>query len=116
MRSRLIVQNGWDRTGPATVADLEIVGPVAFVTERADNPGLSITNNAEAIVALLVARYGPGVRIVEHYDSASYAAGAHPETYDLVTIDDEGHVRWTRVMVRDGDQIYIAGYDPDDDE
>lgn len=108
MNSRLIMANPWHRTGPPTVADLELLLEplrVAIVTERADNPGVSITNAAEHVHRTVTDLVGPCV-VVECYGPASYAEavprftrpdGSTWETFDLVTLGDDGEPRWHRV-------------------
>lgn len=113
------VPHPWYLHGPNTIADLTLVelglpveAPrdrprvVAIVHERADNPGVSITNAAEAVfehVHNVVGR----CYVVEHYDAASYQHGRRlPETFDLVTLDDRGVATWRHLGA---DVIEVVG-------
>lgn len=113
------VPNRYSPSGPSTMAWVEVIrdrkvehecgmpicvnpehmklrGPaVVIVTEVAGNEGLSITNNAEAVIEELRVRFGDDVVVIEHYDEGSYAGGRGlPETFDLVEMGDDGHARW----------------------
>lgn len=108
------------REGPSTIAEVEVMhegsvvehecgmplcvhpehlkvsgSTVLLVTETADNEGLSVTNNAEAVVEWARREYGPWAVVVEHYDATSYPWGRRgPDTFSLVTIGDGGHADW----------------------
>lgn len=62
---------------------------VAIVTERDDNPGLSVTNAAETIYERLSAEY-PQLRLIEHY----LPLGHRGDTYSEVTVRG-GRAMWT---------------------
>lgn len=110
----LRVRHPWYAQGTDTVCDLTVtsldvaVQPgrphlIAWVHERADNPGLSITNAAEAVYLKCQGLVGP-CYVVEHYDDASYSNGPprwpgrvhRRETYDLVTVE-RGVASWRRL-------------------
>lgn len=103
----LRVRHPWYGQGTDTVCDLSVtsldvaVQPgrphlIAWVHERADNPGVSITNAAESVYLKVQGLVGP-CYVVEHYDDASYQGGRHlPETYDLVTVE-RGVASWRRL-------------------
>lgn len=104
---------------------------VAVVTEHQGDPGTSITNAAEAILAQLHIEYAEPVDLVEHYTARrSVFAGdmddedvtwtlsslhpdgvlrvdlpplptTQPATYDLVTVDPTGSARWTPLSRQD---------------
>jgi hypothetical protein len=63
---------------------------VAILTERADNPGKSVTNAATEVASRIVADFGLDPTIttfIEHYTQESYSLqdGELWETYDLMT-------------------------------
>jgi hypothetical protein len=100
--SELRVKHPWHHNGPPTIASLEqhtIMVPgqrgvVGIVTERADNPGLSITNNAEHVVEAVRFQLGLDVLVVEHYGHESYDGGRiGGDTFDQVEVID-GRARW----------------------
>ena len=65
------------------VYEVEVAGQMVIITERPDNPGPSITNNAERVINELV-RTRPDVTLdsifVEHYPKR----GEIKETFDLI--------------------------------
>ena len=65
--------------------------PVAIVTDL--RTGLSVTNGAEDIHRRLVDAYGPEVLHIEHYERR----GRSPEHWDAVTVNEQGHARWTAI-------------------
>lgn len=72
-------------------------GTLAVVTERPEDPGVSITNAAETVWAAVQRIYGdPGrlIPVVEHYP----AERGLPETFDLVSLDVHGKPCWERVL------------------
>jgi hypothetical protein len=62
-----------------------------MVTQEPDALGTSITNAAEAVVAEAVGEYPhETVEVIEHYTPADKLG----DTFDLVTLDDQGHASW----------------------
>jgi hypothetical protein len=95
---RVHIAHPWYADGADTVADLTkttLDGQrVAWVHERADNPGVSITNAAEKVYDFVQELVGPCV-VVECYDDSSYGAfRLGGSTFDLVTIDADGDACW----------------------
>lgn len=100
---------------------------VAIVTEDPDDPGTSITNAAEAVIAQLAAEYPDShVQVIEHYAPSPPARGAHAyqrwtltsdggqsiefppaaETvdtgsWDLVSLDPTGSATWQTLTLAD---------------
>ena len=69
-------------------------GPVALVTELAENRGLSVTNAAEHVWRALARRFDTtSFTMVEHYGPESYVDGRDGETFDVVTVIN-GPPRW----------------------
>jgi hypothetical protein len=99
----LVMANPWHRGGPPTIADLEVtLEPirVAWVTERGDNPGVSITNAAEHVWLQVQGAAGGACAVVECYGPRSYAERVlrdERETFDLVTIGDDFEPSWRRL-------------------
>jgi hypothetical protein len=110
----LSMANPWHADGPRTVADLELTllagtRKIAWVHERADNPGVSITNAAEQVVATVRALFGADVLIVECYDGDSYVEGGHSRaTYDLVDAGG-GIASWRHLGTTQRDALDVLG-------
>jgi hypothetical protein len=98
----LVMANPWHRGGPPTIADLEVTFEpirVAWITERGDNPGVSITNAAECVWIQAQAMAGP-CAVVECYGPRSYPGAVlrdERETFDLVSIGDDFEPSWRRL-------------------
>jgi hypothetical protein len=80
------------------------LGLLAILTELARNPGMSITEAAEGVVAAGAVALGQdpdAVMWVEHYDRGSYHQGALnvPEgsRYTRIRIDEDGQAVWEPV-------------------
>jgi hypothetical protein len=72
--------------------------PVVVVSEMAENEGLSVTNNAENVLAYVSRHFGARAVLIEHYGPDSYPGGrSGPDTFDLVTLDPTGHAQWGRL-------------------
>lgn len=104
LHAELVLPHPWqgDEAAPTT-ADLVVtvaeVAPhgrplrVAWIHERADNLGASITNAAAELFDLVQQLVGPCL-VVEHYDDRSYEGrAAGRETFALVTVDG-GRPHW----------------------
>jgi hypothetical protein len=102
---------------------------VAVVTEAPGDPGTSVTNAIERIIAQIAAEYPEPVDLIEHYlprpgwsaegDQDTWTlssvdpsgvtsinlppvpAPARPATYDRVTTTSEGYVRWSALSASD---------------
>lgn len=81
-----------DRIGVRCIADLcyrskpigeRVAEIVCVVTERADNPGMSITNSVDQVAAAIISRFGAADRVMvtERYDSRSYS-GNHTDSVE----------------------------------
>jgi hypothetical protein len=57
--------------------------------------GASVTESARRIWAVLAARFGPSLVLLEHYPAPEFGEGA--ETLDLVRVGADGEPHWTRV-------------------
>jgi len=91
--------NPWEGRAPTWYRERiwhTAAGLVVLVTEIGDNPGMSITNNAENIWRQIRQQWSYAL-VVEHYDRRSYPGGRNlPESFDLVDMVG-GRVRWTSV-------------------
>jgi hypothetical protein len=73
-----------------------VVGIVAVLTERADNPGPSVTNSLEQVVAEAskVMGWNPDqVFWIEHYGKDSRGGQPGPDTFDRIQLQ-AGAPRW----------------------
>ena len=71
--------------------------PIAVVTERLEDEGMSITNAAEEVRDALIDRLATAsFRLVEHYEN-----GIRGETFDWVYFDDHGRPFWRPLEVGD---------------
>jgi hypothetical protein len=67
----------------------------------------SITESAGRIWAVLAARFGPSLVLLEHYLAPEFGEGA--ETLDLVRVGADGEPHWTRVWPTPVDNPRHAG-------
>ena len=64
---------------------------LSLVTELPEDQGMSVTNAAEEVRAVLEAKWGAGCRVVEHYP---WPDGEH---YDEQMRTSAGGIRWRRL-------------------
>ena len=112
---RVHIAHPWHADGTDTVADLIVTTHdgqrIAWVHERADNPGVSITNAAEKVHEFAQRFAGP-CAVIECYDDRSYDAGRiGGATFDLVTIGADGEACWRYLGRTPADALNALGAD-----
>ncbi len=113
-----------DHNGKAACCWIEAIAlkdrrVAVFATERADNPGMSITNAIELLAAAVckLLHISPSdLVLIEHYDPRSYHDMERAETFDLITFESTGpdgnaafaSPSWRRMTVIDWLDLGIA--------